>query len=66
MISRAHFFLSLQNLLDRRYVGSAGNITDSLNTLTGAQNGAAARSNATGSIYAGAPRSVVGGLRVKF
>ncbi len=66
LISRLRFYVDVQNLLDQRYVASASNITDTLNAATGAQNGAGVLANATGSIYAGAPRSVFGGVRVKF
>ena len=66
LISRVRFYVDVQNLLDDRYVASASNITDTLNAATRAQNGAAVLSTATGSIYAGAPRSVFGGVRVKF
>ena len=66
LISRMRFYLDVQNLLDQRYVASASNITDTLNTTTRAQNGAGVLAAATGSIYAGAPRSVFGGVRVKF
>jgi iron complex outermembrane receptor protein len=64
-ISRLRFYLDVQNLLDQTYIGTASNITDTL-TAGGAQTGAAGLSNTTGSIYAGTPRSVFGGVRVKF
>ena len=57
--------MEVQNLLDQTYVGTASNITDSLNTA-GVQNGAGSVANTSGSIYAGTPRSVFGGVRVKF
>ena len=63
--SRLHFFFDLQNLANKTYVGSAGNITDSLNS-SGQQNGASVLVNATGSIYAGTPRASYGGVRVRF
>ena len=66
LVSRLRLYLDIQNLLDQRYVASASNLTDSLDAATGAQNGASVLANATGSIYAGAPRSVFGGVRVKF
>ncbi|MDB5446705.1 MAG: TonB-dependent receptor [Phenylobacterium sp.] len=66
LVAGARFFVEVRNLLDQRYVGSANNISDTLNAATGAQNGAGVLVNATGSIYAGAPRSVFGGVRVKF
>ncbi len=66
LMSRLRFYVEVQNLLDQRYIASANTITDTLNPTTGAPNGAAALDAATGSIYAGAPRSVFGGVRVKF
>ncbi len=65
-LSRLRFHVEVQNLLDQRYVASANNITDTLNPATGAQNGPGVLSASTGSIYAGAQRSVFGGVRVKF
>ncbi len=58
--SRTHFYFDLQNIANRTYVGSAGNITD---TTTATATTIAAT---TGSIYAGAPRSSIGGFRIKF
>lgn len=63
--SRLRFFFDLQNLANKTYVGSAGNITDSL-TTSGQQNGASLLANSTGSIYAGTPRASYGGVRVRF
>ena len=64
-LSRLRLYLDVQNLLDQTYIGTASNITDSLNAA-GAQNGASVLLNSTGSIYAGTPRTVFGGVRVKF
>ncbi len=66
LISRARFYIDVQNLLDQRYIASASNITDSLNTATKVENPAAVLANSTGSVYAGQPLSVFGGVRVKF
>ncbi len=65
LISRVRFYVNVQNVLDQRYVASASNITDTLNAA-GGQNGRAVLNTATGSIYAGSPRAVYGGVRVKF
>ena len=64
--SRTHFYFDLQNLANRTFVGSAGNISDSLSSSTGLQNGTTTLMAATGSIYAGAPRMSIGGFRIKF
>lgn len=65
-LSRLRFYLTVQNLQDKVYVASAGNITNSINAATGVQNGAAVLETVTGSIYAGAPRTVVVGVRARF
>lgn len=59
-------FLEVQNLMDRRYAASANNVSNSLNATTGQQNGAVAILAATGSVYAGAPRNVLGGVKLAF
>jgi iron complex outermembrane recepter protein len=64
-ISRLRFYFDIQNLANKTYVASAGNITDSLNTL-GQQNGANVLATSTGSIYAGTPRASYGGFLIKF
>jgi iron complex outermembrane receptor protein len=58
--SRSHFYFDLQNVANRTYVGSAGNITDTTSAT------AATIAATTGSIYAGSPRSSIGGFRIKF
>jgi iron complex outermembrane receptor protein len=48
------------------YVASANNVTDSINATTGQQNPASVVANAGGSIYAGAPRTLIGGVKIRF
>ena len=60
------FFFSVQNLFDKTYVASANNVSDSINATTGLQNGASTVAAATGSIYAGAPRTFIGGVKMRF
>ncbi|WP_020650275.1 TonB-dependent receptor family protein [Solimonas variicoloris] len=64
--SRFGLYLAVQNLFDKTYIGSAGNLSNSLNAATGEQNGADLLSLAGGSIYAGTPRTYYGGIRVRF
>ncbi|RZU42378.1 iron complex outermembrane receptor protein [Edaphobacter modestus] len=64
-LSRLRFFFDIQNLANKTYVASAGNITNTLNAL-GQQNGASVLMGSTGSIYAGTPRASYGGVRVRF
>lgn len=64
--SRTHFYFDLQNLANRLYVGSASNITNTISSTTGEENGASSLASATGAIYAGAPRLSIGGFRIKF
>ena len=59
-------FVEVQNLMGRTYVASANSVSNSLNATTGAQNPVATVLAATGSVYAGAPRNVIGGLKLKF
>jgi iron complex outermembrane receptor protein len=60
-------FFEVKNVLDRTYVASANNITDSINAVTGAQNpGSVLAATGTGSIYGGAPKSFLGGLKLAF
>jgi iron complex outermembrane recepter protein len=65
-ISMVRFYFDIQNLANKTYVASAGNITNSLNTTTGQQNGAGVLASSTGSIYAGTPRASYGGFLIKF
>jgi len=60
-------FFEVKNVFDRTYVASANNITDSISAVTGLQNPASVLATAgTGSIYAGAPRTFIGGLKLAF
>jgi len=63
---RLHLLLEIRNLTDQVYVASASNIADSINSTTGLQNPASTLANTTGSIWAGAPRSIFAGARVRF
>jgi iron complex outermembrane recepter protein len=54
-------------VLNKTYVASANNITDSINATTGIQNpGSVLAATGTGSIYAGAPRTFVAGMKLAF
>ncbi|MES3094000.1 TonB-dependent receptor family protein [Sphingomonas aerolata] len=64
--SRLRLFASVQNLFDTTYVGSASVIANSLNAATGQQNPEAVLRTATGSIYAGVPRTVYAGVKARF
>jgi iron complex outermembrane recepter protein len=47
------------------FVASANNISDSINAVTGVQNpGSVLAGTGTGSIYAGAPRTYVAGMKL--
>jgi len=58
-------YLEVRNVFDLTYVASANNIANSV-TPGGSQNLASVLANTTGSIYAGAPRAFVAGMRVAF
>ncbi|MBX9882393.1 MAG: TonB-dependent receptor [Sphingomonas sp.] len=62
---RFSLYLSVQNALGATYVGSASVIANSLGA-TGAQNGASVLRGVTGSIYAGQPRTLFGGVKTRF
>ena len=64
--SRLSLYASVQNVFDRTYVGSASIIADSLNPATGSQNPSSTLMNATGSIYAGVPRTAYVGVKARF
>ncbi len=56
----------MRNLLDTTYIASAQPLANSISAVTGLQNGAGVLATTTGSIFAGAPRSVVGGMKLAF
>lgn len=58
-------FFEIRNIGNATYIAGANNITNTL-SAPGVQNGAAVLANSTGSIYAGFPRTFVGGLKVRF
>jgi hypothetical protein len=61
------YFFEVKNVLDKTYIASANNITDSINPATGLQNpGSSLAGTGTGSIYAGTPRTFVAGMRLAF
>jgi iron complex outermembrane recepter protein len=63
----AIFFFEVKNVLDKTYVASANNITNTISPITGLQNpGSILAATGTGSIYAGAPRTYVAGMKLAF
>jgi iron complex outermembrane receptor protein len=63
----AIFFAEVKNVLNKTYVASANNITDTINPVTGLQNpGSILATTGTGSIYAGASRAFVAGMKLAF
>lgn len=59
-------FVSVRNVFDSTYMASANNATNTV-IAAGFQNpGIILANQATGLIYAGAPRSIVGGVKFKF
>jgi len=59
-------FAEIRNVFDKTYVASANNVADSISALNGLQNPAGTVAAAGGSIYAGAPRTFIAGLRLAF
>ncbi len=64
--SRIGVFVALQNVFDTVHVGSAAVISDSLSATTGEQNPVSVLRTTTGSLYAGAPRTIYAGIRSRF
>jgi iron complex outermembrane receptor protein len=63
----AIFFFEVKNVLNKTYVASANNITDTISPVTGLQNPASVlATTGTGAIYAGAPRTFVAGMKLAF
>lgn len=63
---RLSVYLELRNVFDRIDVASAQNRSNTVSGATGLQNNAAALATTTGSIFAGAPRNIVGVMRLAF
>jgi iron complex outermembrane receptor protein len=63
----AIFFVEVKNVLNKTYVASANNITDTISPVAGLANpGSVLATTGTGSIYAGAPRTLVAGMKLAF
>jgi iron complex outermembrane receptor protein len=62
-VSKIRAFFEVQNVFNKKYVASAANIADTLGA-NGQQNGASVLANTGGSIYAGAPRAFIAGVRI--
>ncbi|WP_267427121.1 TonB-dependent receptor [Methylobacterium sp. GC_Met_2] len=63
---RLSLYFEVRNLFDRVYTNSAQNLADTISGTTGLQNGAGVLAATTGSIFAGAPRNFVGGMKLAF
>jgi iron complex outermembrane receptor protein len=63
---RISLYAEVRNVFDETYVSSAQNLANSLSSTTGLQNGAGVLATTPGSVFAGAPRNVVAGMRLSF
>ncbi|SFG91991.1 TonB-dependent receptor family protein [Methylobacterium gossipiicola] len=63
---RLNLYVECRNLFDRTYAASVQNLANGLGATTGLPTTAASLANVTGSIYAGAPRTVVAGMKLSF
>ncbi|MCJ2089908.1 TonB-dependent receptor [Methylobacterium sp. E-005] len=63
---RLSVYFEIRNVFDTVYVSSAQNLSNSINSTTGLLNNAAILAGTTGSVFAGAPRNIVGGMRLSF
>jgi iron complex outermembrane receptor protein len=61
-----NLFLEVRNVFDRTYVASANNITNTVSAAGIPDTASTLASTATGSIYAGSPRTFVAGMKVAF
>lgn len=64
-IKHASAFFEVRNVFDATTIAAANNISDAI-TAAGVQVDAATLANTSNSIYAGAPRTFVGGVKLKF
>jgi iron complex outermembrane recepter protein len=63
----AIFFFEIKDVLNQTHVGSVNNIPNTISPVTGLQNPASVlATTGTGSIYAGAPRTFVAGMKLAF
>ncbi|GAB6845087.1 iron complex outermembrane receptor protein [Methylorubrum rhodinum] len=63
---RIDLYGEVRNVLDTVYVASANPLANTLNRDTGLLNGRGALASTVGSIYAGAPRTFVAGMKLSF
>jgi iron complex outermembrane receptor protein len=63
---RLNLFIEARNVFDKTYVASAQNLANSISATTGLLNGASVLAGTTGSVFAGAPRNFVGGMKLSF
>ena len=63
---RLSLYVEVRNVFDQVYTNAAQNLANSISGTTGLQNGAGVLAATTGSIFAGAPRNVVGGMKLAF
>lgn len=63
---RFTFYIEARNLFDQVYIASAQNLSNTISPVLGLQNGAGSLMATTGSIFAGAPRNVIGGMKLLF
>ena len=66
-LKSATLFFEVRNVFNKTYAASANDVSDSLSAATGVENpGSVLATTGTGSIYAGAPRTFVGGFKLAF
>lgn len=63
---RLNLFFEVRNIFDKTYVASAQNLSNSISAVSGLQNGAAVLASTNGSVFAGAPRNFIGGMKLSF
>ena len=64
VLSRLSFYIEVKNVTSKAYIASASNITDSLSSTPGLENGAPTLAT-SGVIWAGPPRAFYGGVKIR-
>ena len=66
-LKSAIFFFEIKNLFNQTYIASANNASDTISSVTGLQTpGTVLAATGTGLIYAGVPRTFIGGMKLAF
>ena len=65
-VRRLDLYGEIRNVIDTASIGAANPLANSLNAVTGLQNGRAVLASTSGAIFAGPPRTFMTGMRLRF